>query len=120
MAGKTDLRKLEDRVRRLEKTVRDLSLRVESLSSSDLEMAILEILAMEWEAVSPPGILDIAEVAEKLEEPQENIKERIESLFTRGIVDSDRFRVAVYLTDKGYEMARHVVEKKRKDPAPLP
>ena len=84
MAGKTDLRKLEDRVRRLEKKVRSLSLRVESLASSDLEAAILEALAQEWETVSPPGILDITELAERLEEPISAIKEKVEALFERG------------------------------------
>ena len=72
-----------------------------------IEKELLKLLAAEWENMGPPGYLETRILAEKLEIPPDKVKSVIQSLFVRGLVDTDEVDTyAAYLTPEGYDRAR--------------
>ena len=71
------------------------------------EKQLLNLLADEWEKIGPPGFVETAILADKLNLSVEKTKAVIHSLFVRGLVDTDEVETyAAYLTPEGYEAAR--------------
>ena len=71
------------------------------------ERDLLSILADEWETTGPPGYLETSLIAERLNVSIEDAKSIIQSLFVKGLVDTDEVDIfAGYLTPEGYELAR--------------
>ena len=72
-----------------------------------IEKQLLNLLADEWEKIGPPGYLETAILADKLNLSTEKTKAVIHSLFVRGLVDTDDVETyAAYMTPEGYEAAR--------------
>jgi DNA-binding MarR family transcriptional regulator len=70
------------------------------------QQSILNILAKEWEQTGPPGIMDISDIAGRLNISAEDVRRAIKPLFVMGAVDTDRVGFAAYLTPKGYALSR--------------
>ena len=74
---------------------------------SDLEIALMSVLADEWESSGPPGFLETTAIAEALKIKIPDAKSIIHSLFMKGAVSTDKVDIyAAYLTPEGYEIAR--------------
>ena len=74
---------------------------------TQLEKALLGILADEWEKSGPPGYLETTLIADRLNISVADAKPLIRSLFVNGLVDTDEVDTfAAYLTPVGYELAR--------------
>ena len=74
---------------------------------SQHELALINILAEEWEKSGPPGYIETSIIAERLGIPITDAKSAIRSLFVKGMVDTDDIDTfAAYLTPEGYELAR--------------
>ena len=74
---------------------------------SDLEIAVMSVLADEWERSGPPGFLETTAIAKALKIKIPDAKSIIHSLFVKGLVGTDKVDIyAAYLTPEGYEMAR--------------
>ena len=72
-----------------------------------IEDQLLHILADEWEKIGPPGFVETAILADRLNLSAEKTKAVIHSLFVRGLVDTDEVETyAAYLTPEGYEAVR--------------
>ena len=72
-----------------------------------IEKQLLNYLADEWENVGPPGFLETAILAYKLNLSVEKTKAVIHSLFVKGLVDTDEVETyAAYLTPEGYKVIR--------------
>ena len=77
------------------------------MSLDDLELAILKVLADEWDKSGPPGILETTEIAKALGITIPDTKKLVHSLFVKGLVGSDEIDIyAAYLLPEGYELAR--------------
>ena len=71
------------------------------------ERDLINILANELETIGPPGYLETALIAERLNISVTHAKSIIRSLFVKGIVDTDEIDTfAAYLTPEGFELAR--------------
>ena len=71
------------------------------------EKQLLIHLAKEWETAGPPGYLETSVLAESMNLSVEKTKAVIQSLFVRGLVDTDeREHYAAYLTPEGFEIAQ--------------
>jgi DNA-binding IclR family transcriptional regulator len=71
------------------------------------ELALLKVLANEWETSGPPGYLETTEIAKALKIPISEVKSIIHSLFVMGIVGTDQLDLyAAYLTPEGFDLAR--------------
>lgn len=71
------------------------------------ERDLINILADQWETIGPPGYLETALIADRLNISVADAKSIIRSLFVKGIVDTDEVDTfAAYLTPEGYELAR--------------
>lgn len=75
------------------------------MTQENARNGILTILAEEWDASGPPGILDIPELAAQATLALDEVREAVSSLFAEGAVDMDELKSAVYLTPEGYETA---------------
>jgi predicted transcriptional regulator len=95
MRKKPTYDELEERVKALE------------IAIDQQKKALLNVLADEWDEVGPPGIVDIKDVAERLNISVEDAVSIIKPLFVDGIIDADDARTAVYLTPEGYDLARY-------------
>ena len=74
---------------------------------TQLEKALLSILADEWENSGPPGYLETTLIADRLNISVADAKPLIRSLFVNGLVDTDEVDTfAAYLTPQGYERVR--------------
>lgn len=74
---------------------------------TQLEKALLRILADEWDKSGPPGYLETTGIADRLKISVADAKSTIRSLFLIGMVDTDEVDTfAAYLTPEGYELAR--------------
>jgi RIO-like serine/threonine protein kinase len=72
------------------------------------ERELLSVLADEWDHSGPPGYVETAIIAERLNIPIEDAKSAIRSLFVKGLVDTDKIDIfAAYLTPEGYDLARN-------------
>ena len=77
------------------------------MSLDDLELAILKVLADEWDKSGPPGILETTEITKALGITIPDTKKLVHSLFVKGLVGSDEIDIyAAYLLPEGYEIAR--------------
>jgi Mn-dependent DtxR family transcriptional regulator len=71
------------------------------------EKQLLSYLAKEWQNSGPPGYVETSVLAEQMNLSVEKTKSVIQSLFVKGLVDSDeREHYAAYLTPEGYETAQ--------------
>jgi DNA-binding MarR family transcriptional regulator len=71
------------------------------------EMALLKVLADEWENSGPPGFLETTAIAKALGITVSDAKKTIRSLFVKGLVGTDEVDTfAAYLLPEGYEAAR--------------
>jgi len=72
------------------------------------ERELLTVLADEWDHSGPPGYVETTIIAERLNIPIEDAKSAIQSLFVKGLVDTDKVDIfAAYLTPEGYDRARN-------------
>jgi Mn-dependent DtxR family transcriptional regulator len=68
---------------------------------------LLGLLADEWDAAGPPGYIETTVIAERLTISIADAKTAIQSLFEKGMVDTDKVECyAAYLTPEGYALAR--------------
>ena len=88
----------------LEKRIRELEEKLSEYESA--EQRLLKILADEWDNIGPPGIVDVQDLAEKLDLDPEEVRKIIKPLFERAAVDMDHYEKAVYLTPEGYDYAK--------------
>jgi Mn-dependent DtxR family transcriptional regulator len=71
------------------------------------ENDVLKLLAAEWDQAGPPGYIETTAIAARLEVSVHQVKAAIQSLFEKGVVDTDNVDTfAAYLTPEGYELAR--------------
>ena len=76
------------------------------MALTQLEKALLGILAHEWDKSGPPGYLETTRIAARLNISVTDAKSTIRSLFKIGLVDTDEVDTfAAYLTPEGYERA---------------
>ncbi len=76
------------------------------MALTQLEKALLGILAHEWDKSGPPGYLETTHIADRLNISVADAKSTIRSLFENGMVDTDAVDTfAAYLTPDGYERA---------------
>lgn len=74
---------------------------------NEQEIALLKVLADEWENSGPPGFLETTAIAKALEMTIPDTKKIIHSLFVRGLVGTDEVDIyAAYLLPEGYEIVR--------------
>jgi tRNA G26 N,N-dimethylase Trm1 len=74
---------------------------------NEQEIALLKVLADEWETSGPPGFLETTAIARALKITVPNAKSIIHSLFVKGVVGTDQVDIyAAYLTPEGYEIGR--------------
>jgi Mn-dependent DtxR family transcriptional regulator len=74
---------------------------------SRTESDLLGLLADEWDAAGPPGYIETTVIAERLTISIADAKTAIQSLFEKGMVDTDKVECyAAYLTPEGYALAR--------------
>ena len=71
------------------------------------QLALLNLLADEWEKSGPPGYAETSIIAESLGVSVADAKSIVRSLFVKGLADTDEVDTfAAYLTPEGYELAR--------------
>jgi hypothetical protein len=81
---------------------------------NEQEIALLKILADEWDQSGPPGYLETSAIAAALGIRIPEAKTIIHSLFVKGIIGTDEIdHYAAYLFPEGYEMARFSDRVKR-------
>jgi Mn-dependent DtxR family transcriptional regulator len=74
---------------------------------SRTEIDLLGLLADEWDAAGPPGYIETTVIAEHLKISVAETQSAIQSLFEKGVVDTDKVDTfAAYLTPEGYAQAR--------------
>ena len=77
------------------------------MSLDDLELAILKVLADEWDKSGPPGFLETTAIAKALGITIPDTKKLVHSLFVKGLVGTDEIDIyAAYLLPEGYEVTR--------------
>ena len=67
------------------------------------KMAILEVLAGEWEISGPPGIVDISDVAALVPLAPSDTMATVRELFAEGLVDMNALKTSLFLTPEGYD-----------------
>ncbi len=70
---------------------------------TDQELKVITLLAREWDYTGPPGILDISDIVAAVPLAPSETLETIKELFSRGLVDMNLLKTAVFLTPEGYE-----------------
>lgn len=74
---------------------------------ADQELALLKVLANEWDKSGPPGFLETTAIAKMLGITIPDTKRIIHSLFVKRLVGTDEIDTyAGYLLPEGYEAAR--------------
>ena len=74
---------------------------------NDQELALLKVLANEWEKSGPPGFLETTAIATALKITIPDARSIIHSLFVKGVVGTDKVDIyAAYLTPEGFDTAR--------------
>jgi len=74
---------------------------------TDQELALLKVLANEWQRSGPPGFLETSAIAKELKATIPDTKSIIHSLFVKGIVGTDKVdNYAAYLTPEGFDIAQ--------------
>jgi Mn-dependent DtxR family transcriptional regulator len=70
---------------------------------------LLKLLADEWDEAGPPGYIETSTLAGRLQMGIPQVKSAIESLFEKGLVDTDKVDIfAAYLTPEGYDLIQRV------------
>ena len=73
------------------------------------EKDLLRLLADAWETSGPPGYAETAVIAARLKISIADAKSAIQSLFVKGMVDTDKVDIfAAYLTPEGYGLAKKI------------
>ena len=65
-------------------------------SADSLKRRLLRELLQEWEAIGPPGIVDVHELAVRLSARPAEVHKAAKPLFTDGIVDRDAVGLALF------------------------
>ena len=74
---------------------------------TELELAVLKLLAGEWERSGPPGFLETTAIAAALEISLPEAKKAIRFLFVKGFVGTDEIEnYAAYLLPEGKELLK--------------
>jgi RIO-like serine/threonine protein kinase len=74
---------------------------------NQIERKLLTVLADEWDHSGPPGFVETTVIAGRLDMSIEEVKSAIQSLFVKGLVDTDKVDIfAAYLTPEGYDLAK--------------
>jgi hypothetical protein len=74
---------------------------------NDQELALLKVLANEWEKLGPPGFLETTAIAKALKITIPDARSIIHSLFVKGVVGTDKVDIyAAYLTPEGFDIAQ--------------
>jgi hypothetical protein len=74
---------------------------------NEQEMALLKILADEWDTSGPPGFLETTAISKALAIRIPDVKSTIHSLFVKGLAGCAELDIyAAYLYPEGYEKAR--------------
>jgi RIO-like serine/threonine protein kinase len=74
---------------------------------NQIERKLLTVLADEWDHSGPPGYVETTVIAGRLDMSIEEVKSAIQSLFVKGLVDTDKVDIfAAYLTPEGYDLAK--------------
>lgn len=72
------------------------------------ERDLLKLLADAWDTFGPPGYIETTDVAMRLKISVADAKSAIQSLFVKGLVDTDKIDTfAAYLTPEGYALVRN-------------
>jgi len=78
-----------------------------TIELNEQELALLKVLATEWEKSGPPGFLETTAIAEALKITIPDARSIIHSLFVKGVVGTDKVDIyAAYLTPEGFDIAR--------------
>jgi tRNA G26 N,N-dimethylase Trm1 len=74
---------------------------------NEQELALLKVLADEWEKSGPPGFLETTAIAKAIKTTVPGARSIIHSLFVKGVVGTDKVDLyAAYLTPEGFDVAR--------------
>jgi len=85
----------------------DIKAYVLNMGFNRTEKDLLNLLADEWDKAGPPGYIETTSIAACLQMPVPQVKAAIQSLYEKGVVDTDKVDTfAAYLTPEGYELAR--------------
>ena len=83
---------------------------------NDQELALMKVLANEWEKSGPPGSLETSAIAKELKVTIADTRSIIHSLFVKGIVGTDKVDIyAAYLTPEGYAIAKSATNSNLKN-----
>jgi tRNA G26 N,N-dimethylase Trm1 len=74
---------------------------------NEQELALLKVLADEWEKSGPPGFLETTAIAKAIKTTIPDARSIIHSLFVKGVVGTDKVDLyAAYLTPEGFDVTR--------------
>ena len=74
---------------------------------NEQEIALLKILADEWERSGPPGFLETTAIAKALNLTISDARSVIHSLFVKGVVGTDKVDIyAACFTPEGFDIAK--------------
>jgi hypothetical protein len=74
---------------------------------NEQELALLKVLANEWDKSGPPGYLETTAIAQALKITIPDAKSIIHSLFVKGVVGTDKVEIyAAYLTPEGFDIVQ--------------
>lgn len=74
------------------------------MADEDMKKQILALLAREWDASGPPGILDISDVVSIIPDAPSQIMDQIKDLFSDGLIDMNFLKTSIFLTPEGYDI----------------
>jgi hypothetical protein len=72
------------------------------------ELAVLKLLAKEWNHSGPPGIMDISDIVAALSQAPSQTLQSLKSLYRDGLIDMNRHKTSAFLTPEGYAAANHL------------
>ncbi len=68
-------------------------------------LAVLKLLAKEWEHSGPPGILEISDIVAALDLAPSETLQALKALYQIGLVDMNTLKTSAFLTPEGYAAA---------------
>lgn len=89
----------------LEKRVKELEAMLEK-GGEDLKWDILLLLAREWDANGPPGIVENRDLVRMLNVKPALVETALAELESDAITSNDALGFATYLTPEGYDIAK--------------
>ena len=75
----------------------------------------MALLAKEWDLTGPPGIMDISDVVIALSTAPSETIATIKELYSKGLVDMNSLKTAIFLTPEGYESIELETDVKQQD-----